>query len=72
MKMIKVSLKLLKDIYFLLTSSSKIDWEDDVTSRLDRAIEKWSKKEQKVERNNGGGFACGDGGIQRKWKQHVK
>jgi len=45
MKMVKVSLKLLKDIYFLLTSSSKIDWDDNVTSRLDRVIKKGSKNE---------------------------
>ena len=42
--MAKVSLKLLKDIYELLCESSKIDWEDRVTTRLRKTIEKNESK----------------------------
>jgi len=39
-KIVKVNLKLLQDIYDLLTESSKIDWDDRVTTRLEKVIEK--------------------------------
>lgn len=41
---VRVSLKLLKDIYDLLCESSKIDWDDRVTSRLEKVITKNEKK----------------------------
>ena len=37
-KQIKVSLKLLEDIYDLLCESNKIDWDDRVTSRLGKVL----------------------------------
>ena len=52
MKKVKVSSKLLKDIYEVLCESSKIDWDDRVTSRLERAIAKNEKEIQKTKRVN--------------------
>jgi len=46
MKMIKVSEKLLKDIYNLLCSSSKIDWDDTITTRLEKVLQKNNKEEK--------------------------
>jgi len=51
MKMIKVNLKLLEDVYELLCESSKIDWEDRVTTRLYKAI-KEGKKSLSNQTNN--------------------
>jgi hypothetical protein len=45
-KKIRINIRLLKDVYELLTESSKIDFEDRVTSRLRRAIEKGLKEKQ--------------------------
>lgn len=39
-KTVKVSLKLLQDIYDLLCESNKIDWDDRVTTRLGKVIKK--------------------------------
>lgn len=47
-KMVKISLKLLQDIYDLLCESSKIDWDDRVTTRLEKAITKDEKEIQKT------------------------
>lgn len=42
--MVEISLKLLKDVYDLICESSKIDWENRVTTRLEKAIAKNEKK----------------------------
>ena len=52
MKKVKVSLKLLKDIYEVLCESNKIDLDDRVTSILERAIAKNEKEIQKTKRAN--------------------
>lgn len=43
---VKVNLKLLKDIYDLLCESSKIDWDDRVTSRLGKVIDETKRKKK--------------------------
>ena len=39
-KKIEVSIKLLKDIYDLITESGKIDWDDHITTRLYKVLKK--------------------------------
>lgn len=44
---VEVELKLLKDIYALLCESSKIDWDDRVTSRLGEVIDGTKRKKSR-------------------------
>lgn len=37
---IEISVKLIKDIYDLITESHKIDWDDRVTTRLYKVLKK--------------------------------
>lgn len=39
-KKIKIDVKLIVDVYNLITSSSKIDWDDFVTTRLYKVLKK--------------------------------
>lgn len=39
-KRIEIDVKLIVDVYNLITSSSKIDWDDFVTTRLYKVLKK--------------------------------
>ncbi len=39
-KKIEIEVKLIRDIYDLITSSNKIDWDDSVTTRLYKVLKK--------------------------------